>query len=64
MVIDWSEIYKRYQGLWVALKSDERTVVGSGKTAKQARDEAQRKGHKKPVLARMPERLVTYVGRG
>lgn len=62
MVIDWTKIYKEYRGLWVALLDDEKTVVGSGKTAKEAWEEALRKGYKKPILTRMPEELVTYVG--
>jgi hypothetical protein len=64
MAIDWTKIYKKYKGLWVALLDDEITVVGSGKTAKEAWEEAQSKGHKKPILTRMPENLVTYVGYG
>lgn len=64
MAIDWTKIYQQYKGLWVALKDDEKTVVGSGKTAKEAWEEAQRKGYKKPILTRMPEELVTYVGYG
>lgn len=62
MAIDWTQIYEQYRGLWVALLDDEQTVVGSGKTAKEAFEEAQRKGCEKPILARMPEELVTYVG--
>jgi hypothetical protein len=62
MAIDWTKIYKKYKGLWVALLDDEQTVVGSGKTAKEAWEEAKRKGYKKPILTRMPEKLVTYVG--
>lgn len=62
MAIDWTKIYEKYKGLWVALKDDEQTVVGSGKTAKEAWESAQRKGYKKPILTRMPDRLVTYVG--
>jgi hypothetical protein len=64
MAIDWTKIYKKYKGLWVALLDDEQTVVGSGKTAKEAWEEAQRKGYKKPILTRMPEKLVPYVGFG
>lgn len=64
MAIDWTEIYATYKGLWVALLQDEQTVVGSGKTAKEAWEEAQRRGHKKPILTRMPEELVTYIGYG
>lgn len=62
MAIDWSKIYRQYRGLWVALKSDERTVVASGKTAKEAWDGAREKGYAKPILTRMPDELVTYVG--
>ena len=62
MAIDWTKIYEQYKGLWVALKDDELTVVASGKTAKEAWEKAQAKGYKKPILTRMPEKLVTYVG--
>lgn len=64
MAIDWTKIYKQYRGLWVALKDDEQTVVGSGKTARQAWDEAQRQGYEQPILTRMPDKLIPYVGAG
>lgn len=62
MAIDWSKIYKKYRGLWVALKSDEKTVIASGKSAKEAWQKAVDSGYKKPILTRMPERLVNFVG--
>lgn len=62
--IDWTKIYKKYRGLWVALENDEITVVASGKTAKEAWEKAQEKGCKKPLLTRVPEKLVAYVGFG
>jgi hypothetical protein len=64
MAIDWTNIYKKYKGLWVALKDDEKTVVSSGKTAKEAWEKAQKKGFEKPILTRMPEKLTPYVGFG
>jgi len=64
MAIDWSKIYKQYRGLWVALKDDEKTVIASGRTAKEVWVKAQEKGFTKPILTRMPEKLVTYVGFG
>lgn len=64
MAVDWTKIYEKYKGLWVALLDDEKTVVGSGRTAREAWEEAQKKGYKKPILTLMPERLVTYVGFG
>lgn len=64
MAIDWTNIYKKYKGLWVALKDDEVTVISSGKSAKEAWDKALKKGFKKPILTQMPERLIPYVGFG
>lgn len=64
MAIDWSQIYRKYRGQWVALAKDEKTVIASGKTAKETWVSALEKGCKKPILARMPEKLVTYVGYG
>jgi Family of unknown function (DUF5678) len=39
---DWSKIYQKYKGLWVALKDDEETVVGSGATLKEAIEKAKK----------------------
>lgn len=64
MAIDWTNIYKKYKGLWVALKNDEKTVVASGKTAKEAWVKAQKRGFTKPILSRMPTKLIPYVGFG
>ena len=64
MAKDWTKIYEKYRGSWVALAEDEETVVGSGRTAKEAWGDAQRKGYAKPILTRMPEKLATYVGSG
>ena len=30
MAIDWTKIYRKYKGLWVALDKDEKTVIASG----------------------------------
>lgn len=64
MAIDWSKIYKKYKGTWAALKADEKTVIASGKTAKQAWEQAQKKGYKKPILTYIPKKLISYVGSG
>ena len=64
MAIDWTKIYKQHKGFWVALKEDEKTVLASGKTAKEAWAKAIEKGYKKPILMRMPGKLATYVGFG
>ncbi len=62
--IDWTNIYKKYKGLWVALMDDEQTVIASGKTAKEAWQKALKKGFDKPILTRMPSSLSSFVGSG
>ena len=61
--IDWSKIYRKYKGLWAALLDDEVTVVGSGRTLKEAKGEARKKGYVNPIMTRMPDRLIPFVGR-
>ncbi|MEN9614287.1 MAG: hypothetical protein RLZZ347_594 [Candidatus Parcubacteria bacterium] len=62
MPIDWTKIYKKNRGLWVALASDEQTILGVGKTVKEALLEAHKKGNLSPILTRMPESILSYVG--
>ncbi len=62
MAIDWTKIYKKYKGLWVALKEDEVTVISSGKTTKEARSKARKKGFKEPILMNVPEKLTYFIG--
>ncbi len=64
MTINWNNIYKKYRGLWVALKEDEKTVIAAGKTAHEAWKQAQDKGFAKPILTKIPKELTTYVGFG
>ena len=59
---DWTKLYKKYKGLWVIMKDDEMTVVGSGKTVKEALLKAKNNGYKNPILNHIPQRLVTFVG--
>ena len=62
MPIDWTNLQKKYKGFWVALADDEITVLGHGKTLKEALDKAKRNGYANPILTRLPESLFTYVG--
>lgn len=63
MAVDWTKIYKKYKGLWVALAENEQTVLGSGKTVKEALLAARKKsGVTTPFLTRVPENIVPYVG--
>lgn len=59
---DWSKLYKKYKGLWVALAEDEVTVLGVGKTVQEAVTAARKKTDKTPFLTRVPENLSAYVG--
>lgn len=62
MPIEWTTIYRRFKGLWVALGTDEKTVLASGNTAREALRKARRKGHATPIITRMPDRFQPYVG--
>lgn len=62
MAIDWTKIYKKYRGLWVALLDDGRTVVGRGETLRAALKEADKKGYKSPIVMRVPTKIIPYVG--
>ena len=62
MPIDLTEVFKKYRGQWVAFKEDEKTVIGNGKTAKEAYKKALTSGYKNPILARVPAELTNYIG--
>ena len=62
MAIDWTKIYKKYRGLWVALKRDDITVVASGKTLREAAEKAKEKGCTEPIMHKVPTELIPYVG--
>ena len=62
MAKDWTKLYKKYKGLWVALAEDEETVLCVGKTVREALEQAKKKTTKTPFLTRMPENLAAYVG--
>ena len=57
--INMTKIWKKYMGLWVAMKNtkNSRTVVGSGKTLSEAMDEALKKGYKNPIVQYMSPNL-------
>jgi hypothetical protein len=64
MAINWTNIYKKYHGLWVGLKNDEKTVVVSGKTVDEVMKKATIKGLSRPILLRVPTKILPYVGSG
>lgn len=62
MAINWMTIYKKYKGKWIALKSDEKTVVASGKDAKTAYSRTVNRGLKNPILSYVPLKLIPRIG--
>jgi len=62
MAIDWTKIFQKYKGLWVALRDDEVTVITSGKTVKEVMNKSQRKGYAQPILFRVPTKIIPYIG--
>src|SRR3989344_2026902 len=62
MAKDWTKLYKKYKGMWVALDSDEETVLGFGVTVKEAVSKAKLKTTHMPFLTRVPTTLDAYIG--
>lgn len=62
--IDWTNVQKKYPGMWIAFAEDEITVLGAGETLREALETAKTKGYADPIIARMPYEDITYVGYG
>lgn len=62
--MDFTRIYQQYKGLWVALSSDEKKVLGRGKTVKAAVRQAQQNGVRTPYLFKVPTKIIPYVSSG
>ncbi len=63
MIKDWTKIYKKYKGLWVALADDEMTVLSAAKTLKETIQKAKKNGHPDPIFMRVPaDPNMTYIG--
>lgn len=61
--INMTHIYAKYKGKWVALKSpEERIVVASAKTLKQAMEKARQKGILAPLVTQIPKEVLPIVG--
>ena len=62
MAINWTNIFKKHKGEWVGLKSDNKTVIASGKTPQEVLKKAKEKGTQSPGLFKVPEESVPYIG--
>ena len=61
MAKDWTHLFERYRGKWVALADDETTVLASASTAKAAHAAAI-KQTETPLLYRVPDTLEAFAG--
>jgi len=60
--IDLTKILKDYEGKWVALSEDNKSVCGSGKSAKLASQDAESKGHSDFTLLFVQSFDLLYCG--
>lgn len=62
MPTDWTRLFDRHHGQWVALANDEITVIAAGPTAREALDASAAKGSPEPILYRVPDSLEAFAG--
>ena len=62
MSIDWTKNFDKYKGLWVTLERDEKTVISSGKTLKDALEKTKKMGIKESTVFRVPTEIMPYIG--
>lgn len=55
-------IYRKYKGLWVALDNNLKKVISAERDAKKAHENAIKKGYKTPVLFKVPQNNLPYIG--
>lgn len=60
--IDFTKVFEKYKGLWIALNQPLDNVLGADKNAKKAYDEAVKKGEKNPVMFKVPTKNTAYFG--
>ena len=60
-VIDWTLIYQKYKGKWIALAKDEKTVLASGDDLVSVQEKAKEKTET-PILFHVPSKILPYVG--
>lgn len=62
MTTDWTKIYKKYAGKWVAIDpSDDTTVLAADADAGKAYAKGTR-GGRRAILHRVPEEVINFVG--
>ena len=61
MAIDWTHLFEKHRGKWVALADDEMTVLSVGETAREAHTAALERTIL-PILYQVPETLDLFAG--
>lgn len=64
MSIDWTEVYKKYAGKWVAFAEDELTVLASDEELSKVLALSAERGEENPIVHRVPNEIVAFVGHG
>ena len=59
--IDLTKLLSPYQGQWVALSSDERRVLGHGKTIDEALEGSKKCGEERPILIKAPDQHSAFL---
>ncbi len=58
---NWKSLSKKYPNQWVALDKKTGKVFGSGKTAKTAYEQSQKKGLAVPLITKVPKEYGSYI---
>ena len=58
----WTHLHPKYAGKWIALASDETTVISSGPSLDLAIKTAHKKGFPEPILFKVPKVMYPYAG--
>lgn len=59
--VDLSKVLEKFKGLWVTL-TDSDVVISAYRSAKKAYEEALKKGHKDPILFKVPRHDLPHIG--
>jgi len=60
-VSDLTKIGDEFINQWIAMSPENRTIVASGLTVREALDEAKKKGIDSPILTKVPSRNQGYI---
>lgn len=59
---NWTHLYPEYAGRWVAFAKNQETVIANATTLSTALQKAKRQGYKNPVVFKVPQEMLPYVG--